>query len=428
MNNNRTRRPPRHHSGSFRRNRLSLTSNIDHAKYTQAAQYSEPDQYINAHNSFSEFGFVQQIVENITRKGFTTPTPIQDQAIPLIMQGRDVLGIANTGTGKTAAFSLPILDMIFRASGQKKALILAPTRELAAQIDGEVRSFALNMGIYTALCIGGVPEEPQIQQLRRKPQVVIGTPGRVKDFAEQQVLRLDTTNIVVLDEVDRMLDMGFVHDVRAIFEKTAKDRLTLFFSATMTPDINALVNTFLKNHEVVSLRKRETSHNVDQEMIKVHSREEKTEKLVELLKDPQVWKAIVFVRTKRGADRVARKLLQHGVAADSIHGDKPQRKRDRVIKMFRENKISVMVATDVAARGLDISDITHVINYDEPATYEDYIHRIGRTGRADAKGKAITLVEEPNYTPTKPVVPVHQQRRILQYGRGGRGERRFIRR
>ncbi|MCX7996964.1 MAG: DEAD/DEAH box helicase [Patescibacteria group bacterium] len=426
MQNNRNRRPPRHHSGSFRRRpAVSFASNIDRAKYTQAAQFTESEEYVNRHQSFSEFGLVSQLVENVTRKGFTKPTPIQDQAIPLIMQGRDVLGIANTGTGKTAAFSLPILDMIARSNRTKKALILAPTRELAMQIDVEMRSFAQNMGIYTALCIGGVPEGPQIQQLRCNPNVVIGTPGRVKDFIEQRHLRLETTSIVVLDEVDRMLDMGFIHDVRHILGRTAQERITLFFSATMTPDINNLVNTFLKNHEVISLRKRETSHNVDQEMIKVKNREEKMAKLIELVTSGTIYKAIIFVRTKRGADRVAHKLHQAGVKVDSIHGDKPQRKRDRVIRMFRDNQIAVMVATDVAARGLDIQDVTHVINYDEPATYEDYIHRIGRTGRAEATGKAITFVEEPDYTPIKPVTPVNRPQQPLSYGRSGRIVRRF---
>lgn len=233
---------------------------------------------------------------------------------------------------------------------------------------------------------------PQIMMLKRQPKIVIATPGRAMDLVWQGYLDLSQFNVVILDEVDRMLDMGFIKDVRFLVENTKADRQTLFFSATITKDIENLISSFLKNPVKVSVRTQETSVNVEQDVVYVQDKIDKLNHLSQILGDPQVWKAIVFTRTKREADSLGRKLEQLRFMAGSIHGDKPQRKRDQVIRMFRNNKINILVATDVAARGLDISDISHVINYDEPGTYEDYVHRIGRTGRAGKTGKAITFV------------------------------------
>ncbi len=369
-------------------------STIHPSKYVQRAQSinATPLPDVVKHQSFDEFGFMPMIANNVKRKGYITPTPIQDQAIPAILAGKDVLGIANTGTGKTAAFALPILHFIAQTNKQTKALILAPTRELAIQIDQEIGSFSPGMGIFNALLIGGNPISFQLRALHKKPNIVIATPGRLKDVMQQGYINLQEFSIIVLDEVDRMLDMGFIHDVKFILSHLATERKTMFFSATITPEIQALVSSFLKTHETISVRKQETSKNVEQEMIYVKDKYDKLAKLADYLKQPTFWKSIVFVRTKREADRLQKSLYQMGFKVDAIHGDKPQRKRELAIRLFKSDKIAVLVATDVAARGLDISDVSHVFNYDEPATYEDYIHRIGRTGRANKRGHAITFV------------------------------------
>lgn len=380
--------------GGGGRQAVRKISNIHPSKYVQRAKVvnATPLPDIVRHKSFDEFGLLPQLAHNVKRKGYVTPTPIQDQAIPQILGGKDVLGIANTGTGKTAAFSLPILHFIAQSQRQVKALILAPTRELAIQIDQEIASFSYGMNIFNALLIGGNPISFQLRALHKKPNIVIATPGRLKDVMQQGYINLQEFSIIVLDEVDRMLDMGFIHDVKFILQHLAAERKTMFFSATMTPDIERLVGTFLKEHTIISVRKQETSANVEQEMIYVRDKDEKIVRLSEYLKQPSFWKSIVFVRTKREADRLSKKLYQMGFKVDSIHGDKPQRKREQAIRLFKSDKINVLVATDVAARGLDISDVSHVINYDEPATYEDYVHRIGRTGRANKVGTAITFV------------------------------------
>ena len=378
---------------SFNR-RPKPSNGIHPMAYVRAAQpVAEQPVHAQRHASFSEFNLLPEIIQNVVNKGFVKPSPIQDMTIADILNGRDVLGIANTGTGKTAAFGLPMVDAIARSNGKKKALILAPTRELATQIDQEIRSFKQGMRMYTVLCIGGASMRPQIMSLRKNPQIIIGTPGRIKDLMEQGELRLDQVSIVVLDEVDRMLDMGFINDVREIVGKANPDRQTLFFSATMTKEVDSLVHTFLKDHLTVSLKQTDTSANIEQTMIRVADGAEKMKKLEEILSDPQTWKTIIFTRTKRGAENLSRKLRALNIKADSIHGDKPQRKREFAIHQLKTDRINVLVATDVAARGLDISDITHVINYDEPGTYEDYIHRIGRTGRAEKTGTSITFVE-----------------------------------
>lgn len=344
-------------------------------------------------HKFTDFAFSEKLQANIAAKGYISPSAIQDQSIPIILEGKDVIGLANTGTGKTAAFSLPIIEMLKGTKGGPLVLIMAPTRELAQQIDEQFREFSMGMNIYTAICVGGTNIDRQIRNLRRRPQVVIGTPGRLKDLMNRHELNLDHVKELVLDEADRMLDMGFINDMRTIISAVPKDDLqTLFFSATITPSINALIDEFLKDPVTVSVRTAETSDHVEQDIIEASSKEEKLELLTKLLEDSEFDKVLVFGETKYGVQRLSDHLEKSGVTSVAIHGNKSQSQRQRALKAFKDNKVRVMVATDVAARGLDIPNVSHVINFDQPASYDDYVHRIGRTGRGGASGKALTFV------------------------------------
>lgn len=368
--------------------------------------YIHPSKFINraipkaeevpyeATNQFVDFHFNDRLQYNIDYKGYTTPSAIQDQAIPFILEGRDVIGLANTGTGKTAAFALPIIERLAANPELNSVLIMAPTRELAQQIDEQFRAFSYNMKLYTTLVVGGTNIDRQIQQLRRGPHVIIGTPGRLRDLMKRNVLKLDYIRTLVLDEADRMLDMGFITDIKAIVESTPADRQTLFFSATITPEIQLLVQGFLRDPETVSVRTADTSEHVDQDVIEAGSKEEKLETLLNLLNGEEFEKVLVFGETKFGVQRLSDHLDKSGVPSIAIHGNKSQSQRQRALRDFKENRVRVMVATDVAARGLDIPNVSHVINFDQPATYEDYVHRIGRTGRAGATGKALTFIDK----------------------------------
>ncbi len=340
---------------------------------------------------FTDFAISDQLKQNIAKKGYVKPTPIQDQTIPHILEGKDVLGIANTGTGKTAAFIVPLINKI-QKNPQERILIMVPTRELALQIRDEIRSFTLGFPIYSALCIGGAFVRNQIYELRRNPHFVVGTPGRLKDLVERKILNLSTFKNVVLDEVDRMLDMGFIRDITYLMSLLSKERQTLFFSATVTREVEILFMKLLNNPVKISVKTSETASNVEQDVVKVARKEEKFPALRTLLQKPELKKVLIFGRTKHGVEKLSTDLFRSGFKVGAIHGNKPQSKRQHVMRLFRENVINILVATDVAARGLDIVDITHVINYDQPATYEDYIHRIGRTGRADNRGMALTFV------------------------------------
>ncbi len=342
-------------------------------------------------HTFADFTLVDQLKQNITARGYVNPTPIQDQAIPALLEGRDVVGIAATGTGKTAAFLLTILNTIAKNPNQR-ALIVAPTRELAVQIQDEMRIFSRNMRIYSSLCIGGVPIYSQISILRRNPQVVIGTPGRLKDLEMQRCLSFSDYQTIVLDEVDRMLDMGFVKDVTYIVSRLPSPRQSIFFSATMTDSVKQVMNGFLHNPIMVTVKSTESAANVDQDVVRLAGRP-KTDVLDELLRKEGFDKVLVFGRTKHGLEKLQRELQKRGVYAGAIHGNKRQGQRLRAIEDFKTNRTSVLLATDIASRGLDIDDVTHVINYDQPESYEDYIHRIGRTGRANKKGIALTFVD-----------------------------------
>lgn len=365
---------------------------IDPTRFVNKAVITEEvDTYIPEH-TFADFPYDAHIKKNIAEKGYITPTPIQDKAIPHILRGEDIVGIANTGTGKTGAFLLPLLDKILK-NRDEQVIIMAPTRELAIQIDDEFKAFSRGMRMFSACCVGGAPIGKQISQLKYKNNFIIGTPGRIKDLIARKMIRMSEFKTVVLDEADRMLDMGFIGDMRFIMEMMPQDRHTLFFSATLSSEIEKLIGEFLRKPVRISVKTRDTSKSVDQDIIRVQHHDQKFGMLVDLLKGPDFTKVIVFGRTKHGVEKIARGLVQAGIKAESIHGDKNHSRRQRALTDFKAHRITALVATDVAARGLDIPNVTHVINYDVPATYEDYVHRIGRTGRGGQTGKAITFVE-----------------------------------
>ncbi|MBP9738766.1 DEAD/DEAH box helicase [Candidatus Saccharibacteria bacterium] len=365
---------------------------IDPAKFVREAQFKEEEQYTPVH-TFADFKAAQLIKDNLAAKGYTIPSPIQDQTIPLGLDGKDVIGIANTGTGKTAAFAVPVLDKLL-TNQHSRALIIAPTRELAQQIEDELRSIAKNSGLSGVLLIGGTPMGPQLRDLRSKPRVVIGTPGRIKDHLERGTLHLATFDQIVLDEVDRMLDMGFLPDVRFILDSLKPERQSFFFSATMEPKVSQLIQTFSNDPVTVSVKTSDTSDNVHQNVVHYNSKEDKIEKLHDALINDAVKKVIIFDETQRSVERLAIELAGRGFATDAIHGGKSQGQRQRALNRFKASDIDILVATDVAARGIDVKDITHVINYAIPQTYEDYTHRVGRAGRAGATGHALTFVSK----------------------------------
>lgn len=366
---------------------------IHPSKFVSRATVTGEESPYEAKHRFADFPFVDKLHDNITYKGYETPSAIQDQSIPHVLAGRDVIGLANTGTGKTAAFLLPIINKLYTTRTPLSVIILAPTRELAQQIDEQFRNFSYGMKLYSTLLVGGMNIERQISQLARRPHVIIGTPGRTMDLMKRGKLTLDAIDTLVLDEADRMLDMGFVGDIRRVASSTPADRQTLFFSATITPEIQALTQEFLRNPETVSVRTADTSERVDQNVVEASSKEEKIEKLLEMLTLDEFEKVLLFGETKFGVQRLSDHLEKQGHASVAIHGNKSQSQRQRALKAFKDNKARIMVATDVAARGLDIPNVSHVINFDQPATYEDYIHRIGRTGRGGATGKALTFID-----------------------------------
>lgn len=344
-------------------------------------------------HAFSDFKIDESLKRSIAQKGYTAPTPIQDRAIPHILRGEDVVGLANTGTGKTAAFLIPLIDKILKKPDEN-VLIMVPTRELAIQINDELRGFTRFMRIYSVSCVGGAPISGQIKALRQRNQFIIGTPGRLKDLVERKVIDLSKIGNVVLDEADRMLDMGFIADMRAILGKMKPDRHTLFFSATMSREIEALIKDFMKTPVTISVKTRDTSKSVDQDVVRIPRGADKLDMLHDLLIQNGFEKVLVFGRTKHGVEKLSHKLLERGFKVESIHGDKNHARRQKALKAFKDDKIQILVATDVAARGLDITDVSHVINYDIPESYDDYVHRIGRTGRGGKKGKALTFIEQ----------------------------------
>ena len=377
--------------GPNQRSRKGRGEQIDISRFVQKST-PQTETKVTIKNTFADFKLCNEIQVNLKKRNYITPTPIQDQTINYLVEGRDIIGLANTGTGKTAAFLLPLINKVFKDKSEK-VLIIAPTRELAVQIENEFRQFSWAMQIFSTICVGGAPIFKQIQNLKRNPNFVIGTPGRLKDLSERNLIRFNTFRTIVLDEVDRMLDMGFIDDIRGILDQLPEDKHSLFFSATLPPRIKELVQQFLHDPITVDVNTGETAGNVDQDIVRVRDKAMKYNQLQEILHLPGSKKVLIFSETKRDVEKLANTLSSEGFKAESIHGDKKQHQRQRALNAFKDNQVNILVATDVAARGIDVKDITHVINYTVPQTYNDYIHRIGRTGRGDSKGCALTFVE-----------------------------------
>ncbi len=342
--------------------------------------------------AFSKLGLSEEMVEGVKAMGYIEPTPIQLRAIPLILEGRDVIGSAQTGTGKTAAFALPILSRLGRHSNQPRLLVLEPTRELAAQVETAIRDFARFTDLKVAVVFGGVGYGLQREALRKGVDIIVATPGRLLDLMHQGVCKLDAIRFLVLDEADRMLDMGFLPDVRRIVQKCPRERHTSLFSATVPPEIETLIQWAMKHPQTIEIGARRTPAETVKHVIYPVSQAQKTDLLLELLKRVNFDSVIVFCRTKHGADRIAHMLKRHNHAVAVLHSNRTQREREQALRGFRDGRFEVLVATDIAARGLDIADVSHVVNFDVPQHPEDYIHRIGRTGRMEATGDAFTLM------------------------------------
>ncbi len=362
--------------------------NRDTVAASTAADTYEPT------HKFSDFALNPTIQRNLENIGFSSPSAIQDQTIPLVLEGKDLIGLANTGTGKTAAFLLPLLTHLAKHRHYFSILIMAPTRELAQQIDEEFRRFSAGMKLYSVLLVGGVNINPQLRGLQRRPHVVIGTPGRIKDHIDRGTLSLAGVNAFVLDEADRMLDMGFVNDIRRIAGLLPEERQTLCFSATFSAGIRAIAEDFMKQPETVSVKVNETNDHIYQDVVHYTDKDHKRELLINLLSDEEFEKVIVFGETKYGVQRLSDGVDKLGISSRAIHGNKSQGQRTRALDDFKTGKARVLFATDVAARGLDIPNVSHVINFDVPQTYDDYVHRIGRTGRGGKSGTALTFVEQ----------------------------------
>ncbi|MCF7815635.1 MAG: DEAD/DEAH box helicase [Candidatus Pacebacteria bacterium] len=385
-----THQRPQRSSGGGRGGRVQKTFDVSQFINRNPAPVTETEVFVPKH-SFTEFGLDKKLAFTITSSGLINPTPIQDEIIPHILDGKDVIGLANTGTGKTAAFLIPLIDKTLREYS-RQTLILTPTRELAIQIEVELNKISKGFKLYSTTCVGGTNIRPQIYGLKRKNHFIIGTPGRVMDLIDRGALRPAGITTVVLDEADRMLDMGFIHDMRKILSGIRQDRETLFFSATMSEDIKKLVNDFLNDPVVVSVKKQDITASILQDVLH-YGHSNKFETLTTLLGNPEMKRVLIFGAMKHSVEKLSQQLVAHGITADSIHGNKSHPQRQRSLKKFKDGNARVLVATDVAARGIHVDNVTHVINYDLPATYEDYIHRIGRTGRGKEKGKAITFVQ-----------------------------------
>jgi ATP-dependent RNA helicase RhlE len=345
--------------------------------------------------SFDSLKLVPQLLKALAAEGYENPTPIQEKAIPPVLQGLDLLGCAQTGTGKTAAFSLPLLQRLAakKGDGKIRALVLSPTRELASQIGERIGAYGAHLGLRHTIIFGGVSQYHQVRALKPLPAIVVATPGRLLDLCKQRLIDLSQVEILVLDEADRMLDMGFIHDVKRIVGMTPSSRQTLFFSATMPPDIRDLAKNILKDPVRVDVAPAaKTADTVGQSVYFV-AKSNKKQLLESVLSDPSIDRALVFARTKHGASRIAQQLTRAGIAANAIHGDKTQGARERALGEFRDGTTRILVATDIAARGIDVDGVSHVVNYELPNIPESYVHRIGRTGRAGQSGVALSFCD-----------------------------------
>ena len=363
---------------------------------------------------FQQLGLIPPIAQAVAAEGYVQPTPIQAQAIPHVLAGRDLLGLAQTGTGKTAAFALPILQRLAAAAPPRghrhtRCLVLTPTRELAAQIGESFGTYGKHLPLRTTVIFGGVGMEAQKQALRHGIDILVATPGRLLDLSGQGLVDLRALEVFVLDEADRMLDMGFIHDVKRVIALLPSRRQTLFFSATMPREAQELADRLLDRPETVAVAPPSTTaEKVEQEVYLVE-KADKRSLLVEVLRDSGMRRVLVFSRTKHGANRIAEHLVKAGVGAEAIHGNKSQNARERALANFKAGRIRVLVATDIAARGIDIDDVTHVVNFDVPEVPETYVHRIGRTARAGASGMALTFVDSEERADWRNVVKLTKQ-------------------
>ena len=345
--------------------------------------------------TFENLNLIEPILKALQEEGYSTPTPIQEKSIPILLQGKDLLGCAQTGTGKTAAFSIPILQKLYKTDNRKsiKALILTPTRELAIQIGESFSAYGKYTGLRHAVIFGGVGQKPQTDELKRGVQILVATPGRLQDLVNQGFINLKALEFFVLDEADRMLDMGFIHDIRRILKLLPAKRQTLFFSATMPPEIETLANSMLTHPEKVEVTPASSTVDTISQSVYFVEKKEKKDLLIHLLKNPAIKSVLIFTRTKYGADKLARTLSKSGIRAEAIHGNKSQNARQRALTGFKNHELRVLIATDIAARGIDVDQLSHVINYELPNIPETYVHRIGRTGRAGRSGVAYSFCD-----------------------------------
>lgn len=364
---------------------------------------------------FKEFKLIPTIVENLTNKGYSTPTPIQAKSIPSLIEGKDLLGIAQTGTGKTAAFSLPLLNRLGRnrlkiKKNHVRSLILTPTRELASQIQENIKSYGNKLNLSSAVIFGGVGKQPQITKLNRGLDILVATPGRLLDLMSEGHVNYEQLEVFILDEADRMLDMGFFKDVKRIISFLPKDKQTLLFSATMPPDISKLANTLLVKPTKVEVTPQATTVEKITQVLYQVERVNKSSLLESVLENQDIQSVLIFSRTKHGADRIVKKLEKAGISSAAIHGNKSQGAREKALNSFKNNEIRALVATDIAARGIDIPQVSHVINYNIPEDPENYVHRIGRTGRAGRDGVSLSFCDASEIKLLKSVEKVIKQK------------------
>lgn len=346
---------------------------------------------------FNQLALIEPILKALSKEGYTTPTPIQEKSIPVVLSGKDLLACAQTGTGKTAAFTLPVLQLLHEQKAVQpkgiRTLILTPTRELAIQIGESIKAYSAFLPVRHQVIFGGVSQVPQVEGLRRGVDILVATPGRLMDLMEQRIISLDHIRYFILDEADRMLDMGFVHDVKRIIKKLPQQRQTLFFSATMPEEIRQLAGMLLKDPVKVEVTPVSSTAEMISQTVYHVDRQQKPQLLVHLLEDRSIETLLVFTQMKHAADKLAKRLAAHGISAEAIHGNKSQNARQRALENFKTRRTRVLVATDIAARGIDIDELTHVLNYELPNVPETYVHRIGRTGRAGASGIAISFCD-----------------------------------
>lgn len=393
----------RHNAGKYnarkrgfkqRNNKQKISSIKDPNMLVKKAIHKEEIAY-KPSRSFHQMPIHHKIKTNLLRKGFTVPTEIQDKTLEDLISGRDLIGVANTGTGKTAAFLIPLIEQLLQQQNPFTALVIAPTRELALQIYAEFRSLSKGMNLYATCLIGGTSVSRDITQLKMRNHIIIGTPGRLLDMSQRGVLRLKNISTLVLDEFDRMLDMGFVNDIKKMLELMHNRKQTMLFSATIDKMQQSLIDNILHRPVEVKVSSGSTtSDHIDQDIIKIPVGMDKFCILKNLIEDVEYEKVLIFAETKRLVDRVNRKLIQSGIRSDIIHGDKTQNYRNKALDKFKRGNVQVLVATDVAARGIDVENVSHVINYQLPMSFNNYLHRIGRTGRAGKRGKALTFIDE----------------------------------